>query len=204
MHPERKLKNRKIFLKGEQMKVKDVLTKASQILNIESDMKVQIEATTRPTLSAQFNMLYNACMIAYEELATDYFPLLSSEEVVVQNNKIYYTDLAKDVKDIYRIEGIDGKIFRFKCFPDYCYVGGAGNVKVLYSYIPQEPEWGGDFSNFCGKVTTRSFAFLVASEYSFIAGFFDDAKIWHKRFCDSIRAKQSKKGPIFLPKRKWL
>lgn len=185
------------------MKVKEVLTKATQLLNIEVEMKSCI-ASDKKSSDSRFTALYNACMIAYEELATDYFPLLVEEELVVENNKIFYTDLAKNIKDIYRIDGIDGKMFKFKCFPDYCRVFGNGSVKVTYSYVPQEPEWGGEFDNFCGKVTARSFALLVASEYSFISGFFEDAKIWHKRFCDSLRTNQTKKGQIYMPKRKWL
>ncbi len=186
------------------MTVKEVLIKATQFLNIDEELSSDLALDTISSNNRQLVTLFNASLLAYEELATDYFPLLKRESVVIENNKLYYDDLTKTVKDIYRIGGIDGKIFRFKCYPDYCYVAGEGNVDVTYSYVPVAPTFAGAFDNFCGKVSVRSFALLTAAEYCFINGFYEDAKIWHKRFSQSIKANMSSRAHFVMPKRKWL
>ena len=100
---------------------------------------------------------------------------------------------------------LDGcSTYKFKSFDEYISVGCNGLVKIVYSYLPQDIKMTDTVYNFAGRVSTRTFALAVASEYCFISNIFDDAKIWHERFCESIKNNLSKKGNIYLAKRKWL
>lgn len=187
------------------MTVKEVLTLACQFLNKEEDFKDDLEKSIIDQTSKNFKVLFNSLNIINNEIASDYFPLMTEEEIDIKNNKIYYDDLTKIVKDIYSIQSIDKSTsYRFKTFENYLNVYAGGRVLVTYSYIPSDLKLTGNISNFGGKITARTIALGVVSEYCFINGIFDEAQIWHKRFVDSIFANLSKKGIVKMPKRKWL
>ena len=54
------------------------------------------------------------------------------------------------------------------------------------------------------KISLKTLALGVASEYCFINGFFDDAKIWEERFEKSLQANLKKLGKVKLPNRRWM
>lgn len=186
------------------MTVKEVLNMAAQLLNIDSELSGLINQEVMSSESKKLVSLFNSAVMAHEELALDYFPLLKREEIIVENNKLYYADLSKEVKDIYSIDGIDGKSFTFKAFPDYCHVFGNGNMTITYSYVPAKIDFGGKIENFCGKVSCKMMALLVASEYCYMQTMYEEAKMWRERFEDCIKNNMSKKSNIIMPKRAWL
>lgn len=187
------------------MTVREILSLASQFLNKEDDFKADILASGTTINSDNFKELFNALNIVYSEIATDYFPLMIEEEIDIQNNKIYFDDLTKNVKDIYSITSIDKSIsYRFKTFENYLNVFAAGRVTITYSYIPKQLVIADDIPTFSGKISARTMAIGVVAEYLYISRVFDEAEVWHKRFVESINANLSKKGVIKMPKRKWI
>ena len=186
------------------MTVKEVLTLASQFLNKEDDFEDYI-AGVDSFPSKSFKVLLNALNIINSEIANDYFPLMIEEEIDIQNNKIYFDDLTKKVKDVYSVSSLDKSMsYRFKAFENYLNVSAGGRVVITYSYVPEVLILTDELATFGGKISARAFALGVAAEYLYINGIFDEAAVWHKRFIDSIIANQSKKGIVKMPKRKWL
>ncbi len=187
------------------MTVKEILTMASQFLNIEEEVKNYLQSDSEENVSATFKVLLNSLNIVNNEIASDYFPLLHCEEIDIQNNKIFYEDLAKEVKDVYSIKSLDeSSEYRFRCYDEYLKVNAGGRVKIVYSYNPPLLHLTDNAFSFGGKINTRAFALAVASEYCYIKNIFDEAKVWHERFEQSLQNNLSKKGNLILPKRKWL
>ncbi len=187
------------------MTVKEVLTLSSQFLNKEDELKDDIASGGESSGTKTFKTLLNAVNIVNNEIASDYFPLTIEEEIDIQNNKIYYDDLSKNVKDIYTITSLDRSMsYRFKTFENYLNVFAGGRVVITYSYFPEQAAAQDILTTFGGKVSARTFALGVVAEYYFISGIFDEAQVWHKRFVDSINSNLSKKGIVKMPKRKWL
>ena len=178
------------------MTVREVLVIASQFLNIEDDVKEYIAQDDGvENGSKTFKTLFNALNIVYKEIASDYFALMTEEEIMVQNNKIFYFDLKNEPKDIYSISSIDNvSKYKFKTFDEYVKLSCNGLVKIVYSYMPKDVKITDLLQTFGGKITTRTFALAVASEYCFISNIFDDAKVWHERFCESIKNIHSTKS----------
>ncbi len=187
------------------MTVREVLTMATQFLSIEDEMKDYISSDDYTSGNKQFLTLYNALNLVYQELASDYYPLTKTQKIDVQNNKIFFSDLGENVLDVLSIKSsFDGLSYKFRVCEDYLYVGAKGEVEIVYSYIPTKLFANDSIENFGGRISPRTFALGVVYEYCFVSGLYEDAAMWHKRFCDSIKAGSTKRKNIIIKERGWV
>ena len=190
------------------MTAKQVLLLASAFLNLQqefepliNDPQVQVDERTK----LEFNNLVQSLNLCYSEIALDYMPLLCSEQVLVENNKIYVMDLAHELKDVHSITSLDNnKSFKFVIYPDYIKTNVLGNVNITYSYVPEQISVNDNVNNFAGRLSLKCLALGVAAEYCFLSGLYDDAKIFDARFKNILKIECRKKSNITLPKRRWL
>ncbi len=135
-----------------------------------------------------------------EEIASDYLPYLTKEEVEAKGEILSYSSLSKKVVHIYEIKNRFGMNLKFKLFPDFVEVFGKAK-SVVYSFLPQPLSLEDTVEAFSG-LTARIFAYGVASEYLLIDGL--DCEVWEERFKQSLFMLSRKMGEHTLPKRRWL
>lgn len=134
------------------------------------------------------------------EIASDYFPLIAREKITAADGRIAPSSLAKRLVDVKKITR-KGKNIRFRVYQGAIETV-SGEVEIEYSYLPGEAKLSED-SGFPDKVGARLIACGTAAEYCLIAGLFEEAAVWDKRFKDSLLAAQRKKSEIRVKPRIW-
>ncbi len=151
----------------------------------------------------ELNILFRCLNLVYNEIATDYIPLIKTEKLSSNNGEILFSSLTNNILDIKRIEDKYGIRVNYKLYPDRILTTD-GEVSLTYSYEPEELEdLESTMESFSEKLTERVCAYGVAMEYSFISGLHDDASIWETRFKDGLLIAVRKKSEIHLPARRW-
>ncbi|MCK9574970.1 MAG: hypothetical protein WCX32_02120 [Clostridia bacterium] len=155
-----------------------------------------------------YSALVKCVSYVYSQIATDLLPLVYSEQIVCTDKQFNISNLTKRVIDIISITNENAKI-NFKVYPTYveCMLNDLSttNITVKYCYLPDFPTNAtDDLLDFCGKMTPRTFAYGVATEYCMITGAYDEANIWDKRFKDCVLAIYHKKREVKIPPRRWL
>lgn len=188
------------------MIIKSILKTACMFLNKE-DLCEKIDSSDFESLleadKNQINFLVKCLNITYQEVASDYIPLLEKEFVTPSNGKIYFSNLKKQILEVVYIKDENGRKVKFKTFSNYIETN-AKSVEILYKYAPLKIEnLNSQIETFSNKVSEITLAFGVAMEYYFINGLHEDASVWEKRFKDALFMRNSKKFNIKLPVRRW-
>ncbi len=136
-----------------------------------------------------------------QEIASDYLPLLTKEEVDCADNILNLSVLSKNAIQIHGIKNRFGINLRFKAFPTYVEASGVPKT-VTYSYFPSELSLSDEVEMPFG-LSARVYAYGVASEYLLIDGVSEDAEIWENRYKQSLFMLSQKHGEHILPKRRW-
>lgn len=182
------LKNACVFLK------KDELLEITELGGEETSTEAQ---------QKELNLLFRCLNLVYNSVATDYIPLIKTENITSINGEILFSSLGEKILDVKRIEDKYGIRVNYKLYPDKILTID-GEVNITYSYEPEElEELTSTMESFSEKINERVIAYGVAMEYSFISGLHDDASIWEKRFKDSLQIASRKKAEMRLPNRRW-
>ena len=173
------------------MEMNEILTLAAFYLQIEDVFE---DGETLGKLLRCVNLVRG-------EIASDYFPLLNVETVYSADGEIPQSALQKKLIDVKRVTR-NGRAVKFKVYPAFIKTV-RGELEIEYSYLPDDEDAGGD-AGFSDKISARAIAYGAASEYCLIAGLFEEAVIWEKRFKDSLLSAQRKKSEVMVKQRKWL
>lgn len=188
------------------MTVVNIIKNACIFLQKEDLLGVTALGGSGSATSAQtkeLDFLLRCLNLVYNQIATDYIPLLHTEKLTPTNGEIIFSSFTKSVLDIKRVEDKFGIRTNYKLYPDRIATID-GEVKITYSYEPIAlVSLSSTIESFFEKLTERVIAYGVAMEYSFISGLHDDASIWEKRFKDGILVAARKKSEIRLPSRRW-
>lgn len=154
----------------------------------------------------QINLLVDCLNLVYQEITTEYFPLVCEEEVVLEDGKLEYTKLSKTLNSIISAKTNNGYKIKFSVFPDHAKFETSSNkVKVKYSYERDDITIDDiDIETFGGKISKRLLAYGIAMEYCFISSLSDEALIWENRYKDCLKNMLRKRHDITLPKRRWI
>lgn len=139
--------------------------------------------------------------LVMQEIASDYLPQLTKEEINVENSILNFSDLSKFVVNIYEIKNRFGMNLKFRLFSNYVEIEGKAKT-IVYSYLPDEKSLEDEVEFSCG-LTARVVAYGIASEFLLIEGISEDAEIWEERFKESLFVLSRKRGEHVLPKRTW-
>lgn len=110
------------------MTVKEIIETSAELLGVE------LTEETTQTLLHCYNLVEN-------ELAVDYFPLLTMDKVVVKENKIKYADLKKNAWRILKVQDYQNDEVKYTIFPEYIEIKKNYNGHlffVKYYYTPEE------------------------------------------------------------------
>lgn len=155
--------------------------------------------TSTTAQKKELSMILRCLNLVYNEIASDYIPLIKTEIKIPNNGEILFSTLSEKILDVKRIEDKYGLRVDYKLYPNRILTID-GEVEITYSYEPDElASFSSNMESFSEKLTERVVAYGVAMEYSFISGLHDDASIWETRFKDGLLIAVRKKSEMRLP-----
>ena len=188
------------------MTVKDILRPAILFSNRAEILALNAfcdESQTAPTVDQQAEIdLFVQCFnFVYKEIASTYFPLLEKEEIVFENNKFYFSNLAKgliSIKKLYKGK----KNIKFFLYPDHIFAE-TDSASIVYASLPKDFALDDEVNLFGGRVLSQVMAYGVARDYAIILGNHSDADVWEARFKTALETSFSGRKVAVLPKRRF-
>jgi hypothetical protein len=89
------------------------------------------------TQQKELNLLLRCLNLVYNEIASDYVPLINTETITSTNGEVLFSSLSKKILDIKRIEDKYGLRVNYKLYPDRILTID-GEIKITYAYEPDE------------------------------------------------------------------
>lgn len=192
------------------MVVKDVLRLVAIFLNKKELLEDEVFLTAVPDYYTpnqqrqdQIEQLLLCLNLVCNELARDYLPLLTQEQIEFQNGKFEYTKLSKVLLDVFGLTTLSGKSVKYKTFPTFIQAP-VDKAIIQYSYEPQELGIEDKIENFFPSVPMRVLAYGVAMEFCFLNSLSTEALIWESRYKDALLLIKRKKSEIRMPARRWV
>jgi len=197
------------------MKLRDIIKLSCVMLSLEEvlqsrelydenfDILDEMQVNTAGTsLEKTFNLLINCFNNAYQEIATDYFPLITMEKITVVNGCYNLSNLSNNFYKLVKIEDNYGQSVDAKIYDNFIYIKN-GEYNVVYCYTPNKITLNGSINNFNGRLVDRVFAYALNKEYCFVSGLYSEAESYKTKFEEAIKMAKSNKKEIKLPKRRW-
>lgn len=194
------------------MKVKEILFLAmefvgeKQLLEKLKMQETQTEEKNEIVLSKSEMEKLESLLLCFnlvnQEIASDYLPFLTKENVEVKGDTIAFSDLSKMVINIYEVKDKFGFNLHFRIMSNYIKTYCKAK-SVVYSFLPEKMQLEDEIEFFNG-LSARIYAYGVASEFLLVSGVSSDAEIWEERFKESLFMLSRKHGEHLLPKRRWL
>jgi len=174
----------------------------TEILELEEfgGEEITISTSTQSTIDE-----LTACInLVIDEIACDYFPLLTTQVVTAKDYQIPYSDLDKQILRVFAVKKYNSSI-PYKSFPNHIKVDVNGEILLTYSYIPTTPKTIYDNLEVVGSpLTPRIVAYGVAREYCIFNSLYDQAEHYNARFTSAMENAMTKRSAIKLPKRRWM
>ena len=188
-----------IFLAMEKKKKKQLLEKLKMQ---ETQTGEQNEIVLSKREMEKLESLLLCFNLVNQEIASDYLPFLTKENVEVKGDTIAFSDLSKRVINIYEVKDKFGFNLHFRIMSNYIKTNCKAK-SVVYSFLPEKMQLEDEIEFFNG-LSARIYAYGVASEFLLVSGVSSDAEIWEERFKESLFMLSRKHGEHLLPKRRWL
>ena len=196
------------------MIVKDVVELAAVYLQLEDVLATTnftgtLNANTNPSVTVDalttrnINLLIRCTSLVLGEIASDIMPLKTSESLSSSSGKILLSGLTAKVYKIISVKK-DGSKISFKVYPTYIQIYcDDGTFEIEYNYLPSAKTTLTDNIDEVGNfVDLRTIAYGVASEYAYISGLFEEAKMWEEKFKNALDTKTKLKN-YYLKARRW-
>lgn len=181
------------------MKLNDAIKLSCDFLDLEQ-LKSKIGAQEVDDESVkQLNKLLCCANLAYEEIVTEYLPILHTEMLDVTNGQISFNLLSKPICGIISVQDENGSDIKYSLSADHISLS-AQKATITYQTIPSALAYGAEVSVLFPE---RLLAYGIAREYLFLQDKSDEALIFEKRFKDGLTSFVRKKSALILPRRRW-
>ena len=185
------------------MTVKEILKLAIEFVGEkELAIKLDTEEELSEKETEKMKTMLSCFNLVNQEIAGEYLPFLTREDVDVMSGKIFFSDLSKTVINIYEVKDKFGFNLPFKVISN-CVEVKRKPKSVIYSFLPEMLTLDDEVEFFNG-LSARVYAYGIASEFLLQSGLGDDAEIWEERYKESLFILSRKRGEHRLPKRSWL
>lgn len=184
------------------MLVKEILKK---VVNYTCNYELY-DAISKDTFSdsqqKEINLLIDCVNLTNCNIATNYVKLIDSKEMYNSGTINYSKITNQTIYDIISVKSKSGKVL------DYVLTSSGintsiGFVTVKYSYFPADLEYGDTLTNFPTKINERIFVYGVISEYLYVKGVFDEARVWEEKFKLEIQSLLRQQNPKIIKQRRW-
>lgn len=185
------------------MTVKDILKLVCEFVGEREILaKLNLEsATFSDREQEKINTMVDCFNLVNQEIASDYLPYLTKEDISVENSVINFSQLEKVVINVYEVKNRFGMSLKFTNLSNCIEVKGKAK-QIVYSYLPTDKILSDEVEMLNG-LSARVFAYGIASEFLLVDGLSEDAEIWEERFKESLFVLSRKRGEHRLPQRSW-
>lgn len=145
------------------------------------------------------------CFASVEsEIALVGFPLSASQRLVPQGNSIALSAFSKPPLEVLSVTSTSGMGIPFTLLQNKIELERAdGAVNVTYTFAPAEKGLE-DVSELPDKVTARTLALGVASEFMLAHGLYAEAERFDVRFREALRRAKRTLRKLSVPARRWV
>jgi hypothetical protein len=191
------------------MLIQNVLNRAASLLNVEVTARTSSGGTE---LTHEGRMLAECAKNVYEELISDYFPLITEENIRFDSqSKISVAALSKKLLRVISIKRYAAN-FRYTVYTDSIEATGGANLvlTVRYAYCPDISRTIETFvdtameAELPADVTERIFALGTVTEYCLVNGMYNECVMYDKRYKDALQVATRKSGEKKLKARTWM
>lgn len=180
------------------MKMKEVVEIALTYLGDE-DASVSAQTAMHPK-----NQLLIKCVnLLLKEIACDYMPLVDSEIVSIVDGKFNYDVFPHRIREVLKVVNLENGVdMKFVEKPQWCDVKMANKAEVKYSYLPDDIGVE-DECVMSPKITSKTLALGVASEYCLIEGMYEQSVLYGDKFREEMKNVCRKNSEIRIKPRVW-
>ncbi len=178
------------------MTVREVLTLAASFL----DEKDLVSALAGSSVTGEAETLLTCFNVVENEIALDDYPLKKTETLDFRGGLLPFPDFSIPPVDICAVKR-GGRRIAFTLSPDGV-LCDCSSADVTYTYAPKKKGIG-DTAELGGKISPRLMALGVASEYCFVKGRKEEAKIWGVKYRDALKSAGILRHPLSVRSRRW-
>ena len=186
------------------MTVKEIIKLVCEFVG-ERELFAKLNSTETVSFSAReqekLDLMVKCFNLVNQEIASDYLPFLTKEEIDAENSILNFSELDKTVINVYELKNRFGMSLKYKLFSNHLQINGHAKT-IVYSFLPDEKTIDDEVEMLNG-LSKRLYAYGIASEFLLIDGMSEDAEIWEDRFKQGLFVLSRKRGEHILPKRKW-
>jgi hypothetical protein len=183
------------------MEIKDVIKQTATILQLSNVVDANLDNFNN--LDAQtkkdVNLLISCINEVLCDIATDYLPLKTTEQIVVSDGEF---DLATLSKTFHKVVSIDTSN-SYKIEHD-CLKIKDGTYQIEYSYLPSIYELQDEITDFDSRLTIHALCFGVAGEFCIVSGNYAESEMWNSRFESAMQVAKRSLKIGELSKRRWI
>lgn len=181
------------------MKLNEALKISCDFLEL-NELKDKIGAeSVDDQSSALISKLVSCANLTYEEIVTEYLPILCTQSLQTSNGKILFSSLSKPICGIVSVKDNIGNDIKYQLSADHISLED-GKVEITYQTIPESLSLGSVVSVIFPE---RLLAYGIAREYLFLQDQSEAALAYEKRFKDALTNFVRKKSKLLLPRRLW-
>ena len=183
------------------MMVKEILIESAILLGLTNGKQYLEGKVLTETAKQEAEELLRCFNCVENELALDYLPLYAETEVETETGFIDYKVFPNAIVRVLRVRDESGTAVDFKLFPNGIKTVN-GKVTINYTYAPAQKALT-EYSDFVAQASKRLLAYGVAAEYALVAGDFESAAVWDKKYKDAVEAAYRSKPSRILRSRRW-
>lgn len=196
------------------MTVKDAVELAAVYLQLEDVLSTQtfsgtLNANSNPSVTADalttrnVNLLIRCTSLVLGRIASDLMPLKKVENLSSSSKQILFSAFTSKVYKIISVKK-NGRKVSYQIYPTYIKLAcDDGEFEVEYNFLPSDKTLMTDnIDEVANLVDVRTIAYGVASEYAYISGLFEEARMWEEKFKNALDTKTKLKNYV-IKARRW-
>lgn len=189
------------------LNVKNVIESASNMLNIDELKDIDYTTNLDGRAESILNDLIYCFNEVYQELLTDYFPIVIEEEMTLdKTRRIMFSNLSKRILRLYAILDENYQSLSYVVLSSYARLNcPIKKVIVRYSYLPSLAQTVNDELD-CANlgITERIMALGVSAEYCLYRGKMNEASIFEQKYKNSIESAKLPTKRMSVKSRRWV
>ena len=184
------------------MLVKDVIKEAGELVGIATAVNAFLDGE-KNVGEKVVETLLTCYQLVENELALDYYPLVTEEEIATDTGKLDFEILQKPVVRFLAVRDVYGKHLPYDLYVGYLKTE-PGILKIKYTYTPTTKKDRDGVCECALGVSSRMMAYGVASEYCFISGLYEEGEVFAKKYREAIASVYRVQKSKTISSRRWV
>lgn len=185
------------------MKVKDILENVCLYLDLTDEFQPIFEGgEVSEEVETEYKKLLLSLNGVMQEFSYKINLTTKKEDVVFFNNSFDLNLLSKKAINIIEVKNQNGKKLKFKII-DNKLECNTTLAQVTYNYLLEPVKNIEDEVLINNKISMKAIVLGVISQYYYINGLFDDAKIFEESFLKAVKECLRTNKNFFMPKKRW-